>query len=232
VKSRPARQWPGDNGDIEENKEMSGNKVQEAKITIETPLEKIVEYSDEGRKLVFGIEPGEFPEIPEEYVLRLSRANKESYLLAKRYHEDRMENASDEEFYADIVVGENMGNARARLGVEGLPENLAHRWVRPDRVKHYKQRGWTVYEGSDVETLSQKNAKGVRTISNMGVREHYLMVIDKDVLAANGRKRRERIEARFKSPENTARKEFGSSAVDEQTASKVNFSTAVGSEEE
>lgn len=211
---------------------MSGNSVQDVIVTVETPLESIVQYDEEGRKLIFRVEPGEFPEIPEDWLLKLSKKNKDSYLVSKRLHADRMENAADEEVYEDIVVGENMGNARDRLNVEGLPEGLSHRWVRPDRVEHYRRRGWKVYEGKDVKTLDNKKTSGARTISNMGVREHYLMVIDNDLKEKHSKENREKREARTKSPENTAKKEFGSSAVDESKTTGVAFSTAVGSEDE
>lgn len=209
---------------------MSGTKGQKVVINVETPMEDIVKYSDEGRSLIFRPEPGEFPDIPEDYLLRLSKKNKDSYLVSKSLHEDRMENADDEEIYADIAVGENAGNARQRLSVEDLPKNLHHRWVRPDRVGHYERRGYTVYHGKDAKTFGNQT-KGARRISNMGQAEHYLMVIDKDLHKKHEKERREKKDALLKSPVTSAKREFGSSAVDEKTTSNVAFSDAVGSEE-
>lgn len=211
---------------------MGAKKVQEVYINVDTPLEKIIEYDEQGAVLRFRIEPGEFPEIPEDYLLRLTKKNKDSYLVSRDLHADRMENATDEERYEDIIVGENMGNARQRLAIEGLPKNLQHRWVRPDRVEAYKRRGWTVYEGKEVTTLDKKQKNGVRTLSNMGVKEHYLMVISEEKRKRNQDQKREKRESRFQSAENRAREEFGENVVDDKTHPAAKLTPAVGSEDE
>jgi hypothetical protein len=178
------------------------------KISLDTSLDDMLKWDEEGRKLFFETDNGKFKRLSEKDVRKLSAKNKESYLMALLANQRESEAKPSE----GLQIRPEYAMASDRLGFEYPPEFLAkfHPCLkRPDELGKAYRDGYTHVTAKDgVIGFGVSDDKGNIFVGTAGRVEQYLLKIPKEIA-----------DARLKAVGERSRGFIG--AVDSQTEEKL-----------
>jgi len=133
--------------------------VKKMKIGVDTSVEDVVRFDNEGFELIFDEAPGKFKELVVEEVKQLSRRNQLQYHQAFFLNKQAVKDAEDP--WSGIEVTGRFSTATQRLDVYGKDEDKWHyAWRRPDELTQ------AAYEGAKVVAKSEGIAAFTSTPHN------------------------------------------------------------------
>lgn len=220
------RQSGGRNGaEKGENEGVKGKKI---RVSVDTPLSDVLRYDQEGAILSFDVSDGRFLSLDEETIRKLSQVNRTRYDVAADMAEDLAEDNEDESLFLGISIGEDQGQAQARLDVEGLPEDMMPRWERPDRLDDRLREGYKIVKRKGVKTLSNPNGNPtLHTITRNGQTELLLIAKPKELAkqkqAARVKRWKERSEGVYDSAKDDLRRGGIEGYQEDEVSQRVKF---------
>lgn len=183
-------------------KKAEATKAEKAKLEakvvgVDTSIESVVEWSQEGRKLYFG-EKEDFLKLPGEIVRQLSPENRERYDTAKNITLDvdilgTMEDGRRgwEKDYAVMP-----GAASTKTKVDGKDPNKEYFWSRKDAIQFHQGEGYVITRDSRVKAGGREESCSYKTVGGQASPEMILMERRKDVgdkMRADRKEKRRRI---------------------------------------
>lgn len=167
----------------------------EVEITSANTFEEVLKYDQEGKRLLFACEKGQFLELTDEETRQLSAFTKVVYSTMRA--QNKLAEAEDDdwaEVKANLKIGETRGSARARMQVTSLDKgatgDLETRTFRPDNVANGEAKGWKI--ASKKRWSMPGSQEGHIGIRNHGEDELILMERPKSFREAQEKAKRER----------------------------------------
>lgn len=163
-------------------------------VTLDTPIEKVIESDEKGWKVTFSDEPGKFKRLSDTELDKLHRVTQAAYLVSERYHQAALDKANNPR----AVLTDIQQNARAtdRLLVRNKRPGTAYSWKRPDEYQRaVGYEGWKVSTDPKLETF-RKPTGGAFTVGAKGDDELILFERPQDLHDAHLREATEKSERR------------------------------------
>lgn len=155
-------------------------------VSLDTPIETVIESDKKGWKVTFADAPGKFKRLSEGELDQLHRVTQAAYLVSERYHQQALDKATE----LRPLVNDIRQDARAtdRLHVGNKRPGQYYSWKRDDEVqKAVAYEGWKVATDPRLETF-RKPVGGAYTVGAKGVDELILMERPNDLHIAHLRK--------------------------------------------
>lgn len=142
-------------------------------VTLDIPIERVIECDKKGWKITFDETPGKFKRLSEKELDQLHRLTQASYLVSERYHQSALEAASNPRGILTDIRQDS--RATDRLEVRNKDPEKAYSWKRPDEIrKAVGYEGWKVETDPKLETF-RKPVGGAYRVGALGEDELVLV---------------------------------------------------------
>lgn len=178
----------------EETKKVLPSKVV---VLVDTKDEDVLKWNEEGRKLFFDDEEGNFRELAPEVVKSLSLSNRERYDVAKNIVSgaDVIGNVQDSiQGFSARDYNIRPGSASANLAVYGKKPGEDYYWERAENVDKRRAESWKVDKDPDVHTRHQESCS-YKTVGGQAKPELVLLSRPKSVSAEEKARKQKRRDA-------------------------------------
>jgi len=150
------------------NTSIPEKKSKKVFISIDTNIENIVQYQNEGYTLYFDDSDEEFKRLSEDEVKQLNAHNKHKYRLAKSIKDKTLRLDEVRDGHKIFKPRPNFASATDRLEIRGGDPNEHYFWKRPDELQRVAYEGGQICKDPTVQTFGGTDENG-RTLAGSTV---------------------------------------------------------------